>query len=69
VVPIERLLESLPLIEVSGVEEHRVVHGNDIRAEAEGKLARIFNKRGEFLAVAAVENGWVRPRLVLTSIT
>ena len=26
------------------------------------------NKEGEFIAVAAVENGWVHPRLVLTSI-
>jgi tRNA pseudouridine55 synthase len=68
-VPMEKLLSSLPLIEVSGIEEHRVVHGNDIPAVTDGRLARIFNKRGEFLAVAAVENGWARPRLVLTSIS
>jgi tRNA pseudouridine55 synthase len=32
-------------------------------------LACIFNKRGEFLAVGVLENGWVLPRVVLTSIT
>jgi tRNA pseudouridine55 synthase len=68
-IPIEKLLESLPLIEVSGVEEQRIAHGNDIPAEAGSHLARIFNKRGEFLAIADVENGLARPRLVLTSLT
>jgi tRNA pseudouridine55 synthase len=69
VVPMEQLLDSLPLIEVSEIEEQRVVHGNDIPAAAQGRLARIFNKRGEFLAIAAIENGWARPRLVLTSMS
>ena len=32
-------------------------------------IVRILNKQGEFLAVAAVESGWVRPRVVLTSTT
>jgi len=69
-IPIEKLLESLPLIEVSGVEEDRVIHGNDIPAlDRLAPLARIFNKRGELLAIAAIENGFARPRLVLTSIT
>ena len=68
-IPIERLLESWPRIEVSGTDETKVAHGNQIQGGAEGGLARIFNKKGEFLAVAAVENGWVRPRLVLTSRT
>lgn len=68
-IPMERLLESWPRIEVSGIEESKVVHGNPIRSETPGGFARIFNKQGEFLAVAAVENGWVRPRLVLTSVT
>ena len=69
IVPIEKLLGSLPLIEVSDVDEQRVIHGNNIPAGTDSQLARIFNKRGEFLAVAAVENGWARPRLVLTSIS
>jgi len=64
-----RLLESWPRIEVSGAEEMRVMHGNQIPGDADAEFARIFNKKGEFIAVAAVENGWVRPRLVLTSNT
>jgi tRNA pseudouridine55 synthase len=68
-VPMDHLLSSMPRIEVSDSDETKVVHGNQIRAEGSAPLARIFNKKGEFLAVASVENGWVRPRLVLTSIT
>ena len=66
IIPIESLLSSLPMIEVSGTEETRVLHGNEIQTAVDAPLARIFNKKGEFIAVAAVENGWVRPRLVLT---
>ena len=68
-IPMSRLLESWPRIEVSGAEEMRVMHGNQIPGDADAEFARIFNKKGEFIAVAAVENGWVRPRLVLTSNT
>src|SRR5262245_8720755 len=66
IIPIESLLSSVPMIEVSGTEETRVLHGNEIQTAVNAPLARIFNKKGEFIAVAAVENGWVRPRLVLT---
>jgi tRNA pseudouridine55 synthase len=66
IIPVESLLSSIPMIEVSGTEETRVLHGNEIQAAVNAPLARIFNKKGEFIAVAAVENGWVRPRLVLT---
>ncbi len=45
-----------------------MLHGNEFAGEAIAPFARIFNKKGEFIAVAAIENGWVRPRLVLTSI-
>lgn len=67
--PMEKLLESLPRVDVSDVDEERVRHGNQIPCEAQGQFARIFNKRGEFLAVAVIENGFVHPRLVLTSNT
>jgi tRNA pseudouridine55 synthase len=67
-VPMDRLLASWPRIEVSGTDEGKVLHGNQIRAVCAARLARIFNKKGEFIAVASVESGWVRPRLVLTSI-
>ncbi len=68
-IPIEQLLLSWPRIDVSGAEEVRVAHGNPIPGEAASKFARIFNKKGEFIAVASVENGWASPRLVLTSMT
>ena len=71
-ISVDRLVEFMRRIEVSGVDESKVAHGNPIRVESEpapSRLARIFNKKGQFIAVASVENGWVLPRLVLTSIT
>jgi tRNA pseudouridine55 synthase len=70
IVPLEGLLTELPRIEIDGeVEEYRVRHGNSFASDLQPGLARIFNKKGEFLAVAAIENGWAHPRVVLTSIT
>lgn len=66
VLPLESLLASLPRIEVSGPDETKVLHGNQIPGDGNAPLARIFNKKGEFLALGTVENGWVRPKLVLT---
>ena len=68
-IPMEMLLASWPLIEVSDLDQEKVLHGNQIPGGDGTALARIFNKKGEFIAVAAVENGWVRPKLVLTSLT
>ncbi len=68
VIPIDQLLTSWPRIEVSDAEESKVIHGNEIRGVIAGEFARIFNKKGEFIAVASVQSGWVHPRLVLTSI-
>ena len=67
-ISINRLLSSWPSIEVSEGDESRVAHGNRIRSACAGDLARILNKKGQFIAVASVESGWARPRLVLTSI-
>jgi len=67
-IPIERLLAAWPRIEVSETDETRVRHGNEIRAVCAGDFARIFNKQGEFIALASVESGWAHPRVVLTSI-
>jgi tRNA pseudouridine55 synthase len=70
IVPLESLLLSHPRIEIEdGLPEDRVLHGNPFRTDYPPGLARIFNKKGEFLAVAAVENGWAHPRVVLTSMT
>jgi tRNA pseudouridine55 synthase len=68
VISLDQLLAFMSTIEVSGEAETRVAHGNPIRSEAAGPFARILNKKGEFIAVAFIENGWARPRLVLTSI-
>src|SRR5262249_54164340 len=67
VTPLERLLSHFPSIVVSGIEEDRVHHGNPIRTELDAGNARIFNRRGQFIGVAAVERGWARPQVVLTS--
>jgi tRNA pseudouridine55 synthase len=67
VTPIERVLLDLSMIRVSGLEEDRVRHGNPIRSDAPAGLARIFNSKDEFVAVAVVERGWARPQVVLTS--
>jgi tRNA pseudouridine55 synthase len=69
VVPMENLLSQYPSITVEGAEEEdRVRHGNPVATAVASGLARIFNKEGEFLAVASVESGWARPRVVLTSV-
>jgi tRNA pseudouridine55 synthase len=68
VISLDRLLAFMSRMEVSGDEEIRVAHGNPVRADVTGPYARIFNKNGQFIAVALIENGWARPRLVLTSI-
>lgn len=72
IIPIDRLLSRWPRIEAeSDEDERKVLHGNPIRYETENatdRFARIFNKRGEFIAVAALENGWALPRVVLTSV-
>jgi tRNA pseudouridine55 synthase len=72
VIVLDQLMDFMPKIQVTGADETRVVHGNSILLPAGGEhlapLARIFNKEGLFIAIAAVERGWVHPRLVLTSI-
>ena len=68
IVPLEDLLPRLPRIEIENeLSENRVRHGNSFQTELAPGLACIFNKKGEFLAVAAIENGWAHPRVVLTS--
>jgi tRNA pseudouridine55 synthase len=68
IVSMELLLSSWPRIEVSDADEVKVVHGNEIRGVSPATFARIFNKKGEFIALASVQSGWVRPKLVLTSM-
>lgn len=68
VIPLEHLLQQWLRIEIPEIEETRIAHGNPVPGPDGAKqYARIFNKRGEFLAVGVLENGWVHPRVVLTS--
>ncbi len=70
VIPLERLLDTWPQVSVDDHQIPRIAHGNPVPApQAARQFARILNKRGEFLAVGVLENGWVRPKVVLTSIT
>jgi tRNA pseudouridine55 synthase len=66
---LDKLFLHWPSLIVSGLEERRVRQGNPIPSEEMTGFARILNNQGEFLAVAAVESGWARPRVVLTSMT
>ena len=70
VMPLERLLSGWPQVDVDDDQIDRIAHGNPVPAQpGPRQFARILNKRGEFLAVGVLENGWVRPKVVLTSIT
>ena len=70
IIPLDELLEAWLKIEISEDEETRIAHGNPVPGPPGSKqFARILNKRGEFLAVGFLENGWVHPRVVLTSNT
>jgi tRNA pseudouridine55 synthase len=67
VIPMENLLEDWPRIDVDGDQEVRVAHGNPVLCAIDAPRARIFNKKGEFIAVGEIESGWAHPRVVLTS--
>ena len=68
IVPLQDLLGDFSRIVIeSELEEIRVRHGNPIAVELPDGMARIFNKKGEFLAVVSIENGWALPRVVLMS--
>jgi tRNA pseudouridine55 synthase len=70
VIPLEGILSGWPQVDVDDDQIDRIVHGNPVPAQPGARqFARILNKRGEFLAVGVLENGWVRPKVVLTSIT
>ena len=66
---LDQLFLHWPTLIVSGLEERRVRKGNPIATDEMKGFVRILNNQGEFLAVAAVESGWARPRVVLTSET
>jgi tRNA pseudouridine55 synthase len=67
VVAVEKLLPDLPCIVIEDSDEKKVAHGVAVAAAEPAGWSRIFNKQGQFLAVACVESGWAHPRVVLTS--
>jgi tRNA pseudouridine55 synthase len=67
VIPMESLLGDWPCLEVSGADEVRVTHGNPVSCSIEASSTRIFNKKGEFIAIGDIEKGLAHPRVVLTS--
>jgi tRNA pseudouridine55 synthase len=70
IIPLEKLLEGWVQVNIEDHEETRIAHGNPVPGPAGPKqFARIFNKRDQFVAVGLLENGWVHPRVVLTSMT
>jgi tRNA pseudouridine55 synthase len=70
ILPLEQLLGHWLPVEISDAQQPRIAHGNPVPGpEGPRQYARILNKKGEFLAVGILENGWVRPRVVLTSNT
>lgn len=67
VIPMEALLGDWPRLDVSGEDETRVGHGNPVGCSIDAPATRIFNKKGEFIAIGKIESGWAHPRVVLTS--
>jgi tRNA pseudouridine55 synthase len=68
VIPSERLMPHIPEIHVDAEAEARVRHGGAFACGddgSEGAPVRIFNKNGQLIAVATLENGWAHPRVVL----
>ena len=66
VIPPERLMDTLARIEIEPELENQLRHGRAVPTEEETSPLRIFNKKGQLMAIAAVERGWAHPRVVLT---
>ena len=58
-------MDSLAWIEVEEAVENRVRHGQAIPTDQENVPLRIFNKKGQLIAIASIERGWAHPRVVL----
>ncbi len=65
VIPPEQLMSDLARMDVGPEAENRIRHGLPIPTEHEGSPLRIFNKKGELIAIAAIERGWALPQVVL----
>ena len=65
VIPSEELMQHLPEIRVDPQAEVDVGHGRAIECGTDDSPVRIFNKKGQLIAIATVERGWAHPRVVL----
>jgi len=65
VIPSEELMADLARIAVGPDLEERIRSGRAIPTECPDSPLRIFNKKGQLIAVASVERGWAHPRVVL----
>ena len=65
IIPPEKLMADLARIDVGPEFESRIGHGRAIPTDRERSPLRIFNKKGQLIAIAAVERGWAHPRVVL----
>jgi tRNA pseudouridine55 synthase len=65
VIPPEQLMANLPRIDVGPEFEDSVRHGRTIPTDEESSPLRIFNKKGQLIAIAAVDGGVAQPQVVL----
>ncbi len=65
VIPPERLMDTLARIEIEPKLENQLRHGRAVPTDQERSPLRIFNKKGQLMAIATVEMGWAHPRVVL----
>jgi tRNA pseudouridine55 synthase len=65
VIPAEQLLLHLERLDVEDQLEQAISHGRAVPCEIADSPLRIFNKKGQLIAIAAVERGWARPQVVL----
>ena len=65
VVSPEQLMSDLSRIEVGFEFEKSIRNGQAIPTEEQRSPLRIFNKKGQLIAIAAIERGWAHPQVVL----
>ena len=65
VIPPEQLMADLARIDVGPELEILIRNGRAIPCDQERSPLRIFNKKGQLIAIAALDRGWAHPQVVL----
>ena len=67
VIPLDRLLPSLPAVTIDEAARSRVSHGQDVEGTAEGEWVRLMDSHGCLLAMAKTgsRHGFLHPAVVL----